>query len=181
MDLEKFLLLFLLCVNFCKSLSSKAQRHSPPSLQPLSCLALGLDYGTSGVRSCVIDSSTKNIVHECSISWQALPNGGNVASSESWAVALQTLTREIPLELRKKLQRICISGTSSSALIYDSTNEVVSRAPRLYNYSVVAESSAGQEAMEIIRRACPSDSGQCTYLDSGETHFVESGKSLETK
>ena len=122
-------------------------------------LFYGFDFGTSGVRCCLIDV-TKNIVHEDSLAWTDIkPNDSTMKMSESWEVAMDQLLERTPMKCRGEIQRICISGTSSSALIYDIDTGDVSREPRMYDFNVLQQSTStsndyGTRAMTAIQNVC---------------------------
>lgn len=124
-------------------------------------LSLGLDFGTSGVRSCLIDCQSEKILHEQSFAWNSLP-AGRVESSASWRDALMAVMEGVPMELRSSVAAVCCSGTSSSALLFDAASGAVSREPRMYNFNVLSASASpgydavhGRQALDLIGRACP--------------------------
>ena len=120
--------------------------------------SLGIDFGTSGVRSCLIDSQSLSVLHECSFGWQSLGEGSSVSSAASWREALIRIMDGVPKNLRGGVRRVCCSGTSSSALLYDCSSGAVTRAPRLYNFNVLSDSpspAAGKTALAQIAAACP--------------------------
>jgi D-ribulokinase len=124
-------------------------------------LFYGFDFGTSGVRCCMIDS-VKAIVHEDSLSWsniQATESALEV--SKSWELAMDQLLERTPEKFRENVERICISGTSSSALIYDVESASVSRQPRMYDFNVLLQNDKsffGEKAMTAIQLVCPKGS-----------------------
>jgi sugar (pentulose or hexulose) kinase len=123
----------------------------------LSPLFYGFDFGTSGVRCCLIDS-VRAIVHQDSLSWSSF-EGTSSSVSNSWESAMDNLLDRTPKTLRPNVQRICISGTSSTALIYDLKSNRVLRQPRMYNFNVLQEDKAiGAEAMSEIQKRCPKGS-----------------------
>lgn len=123
----------------------------------LSPLFYGFDFGTSGVRCCLIDS-VRTIVHQDSLSWSTF-EGSTSSVSDSWESAMDNLLDRTPKALRPNVQRICISGTSSTALIYDLKTSSVSRQPRMYNFNVLQEEKTiGGKAMSAIQKTCPKGS-----------------------
>ena len=82
---------------------------------------LGVDFGTSGVRACVVDS-------ECnSCWWQAFTwSESETTSTVAWRTALFDLLSTIPLALRPHLQALAINGTSATVVLLDGNllNEV---------------------------------------------------------
>lgn len=147
-------------------------------------LYLGIDYGTSGVRTCLIDADL-TIHHENNIAWSPATScsciGSGVESSErdvkngifkadcpvSWKAALYQLISDIPADKKENLSRICISGTSSTALIYDTKLKIPTRSTRLYNFNILdptnyikPETAMGNadRVMKHIKTSCPSGS-----------------------
>ena len=127
--------------------------HSP--------LYLGFDYGTSGVRTCVIQQDT-SILHENAILWKDISASDESAGKDPhyWISALYECMQTIPSSIRPHIARISVSGTSSTTLLYDQSSRCITRGPYMYDYSVVqGEFTAyGQQAMEIINQHCPKGS-----------------------
>jgi len=126
-------------------------------------LSLGLDFGTSGVRSCVIQYNKGNrnvaILDEQQLLWSEI----NLPSEtpKSWQYALEELVNRIPLTNRRLINRICASGTSSTAIIYDSMGCKVQedRGTRMYNFNIMdSDAQLGKKVMDIIKSRCPADS-----------------------
>lgn len=130
----------------------------------LHALSLGFDFGTSGVRACLIDSGKTNaILHEGSLSWTDIPSveADQRACATAWINALEQLITNIPSDMRCRVQHMCLSGTSASALLVrHGANGLytVSRPPRMYDYNVVTQTSWGKDAMEIVKQFSPLDS-----------------------
>ena len=128
--------------------------------------SLGIDFGTSGVRSCLIDASSQSILHENSFSWQSLGSESSVSSAASWRDALMKVMSGVPPEARSAVRSVCCSGTSSSALLYDAKSGVVTRNPRMYNFNVLVDAQsgssgddgAGKAALALISANCPAGS-----------------------
>ncbi len=120
-------------------------------------LSVGLDFGTSGVRRCIINQETLSIENECNILWSEIPQNlpsscsravlaqGMGADESSWTYALLSLLYKIPQSLKPRIDKICISGTSASCLIYDHSKGIVTRKPRMYSYNILAENPAPDE------------------------------------
>ena len=106
-------------------------------------LSLGIDFGTSGARSAVIDNDRN-------ICW--LNNQPFVASAQPldqiWAQTLWQLLDRIPPEIKKNISRIAIDGTSSTVLICDGGGQVLG-APLLYN------DDRGKIGLEQVRSIAP--------------------------
>ncbi|ANJ68287.1 carbohydrate kinase [Halothiobacillus diazotrophicus] len=104
-------------------------------------LYLGLDFGTSGARACVIadlgDERTE-------IEEFARLEFGELAESElagGWRQVLFDLIADLPLGLRKRLAAIAISGTSGTVLACDGALNPL-HPPLLYNDARATEESA---------------------------------------
>ena len=99
------------------------------------------------------------IRHEGQLLWR---NEGLTADSPtSWLTALEQLINGIPDTLRSNIDRICVSGTSSSAIIYDCESAAVStsRGTRMYNFNIRDHASVlAEQAMKLILNRCPIDS-----------------------
>ncbi len=98
---------------------------------------LGLDFGTSGARACVID-------HDRSIVWEqrvAYPDPAKQTPIE-WRAALHTLLSALPKLLAARLDGLAIDGTSGTVLLSDQTLEPCSAA--LLYHDNRAQIQAGQ-------------------------------------
>jgi D-ribulokinase len=91
-------------------------------------LYLGIDFGTSGARSVVIDEEG-SIQHQARYPF-GMSSDSNLA--RDWQVALFSLLEQIPGAIRQEIQAIAIDGTSSTVLLCDAAGNPVS-APLLYN------------------------------------------------
>lgn len=124
-------------------------------------LFYGFDFGTSGVRCCLIDS-VRNIVYEDSLTWSSMEVlTPKVDVAKSWEMALDQLLGRTPEVYRERIMRMCISGTSSSALIYDTETSAISRQPRMYDFNVLKQGAVGDyggKAIEAIQKTCPKGS-----------------------
>ena len=88
-------------------------------------LYLGLDFGTSGARSLVLDRSG-------TIHFQANYPFTNSSSVAEWQTALMSLIEQIPQPLRSQICAIAIDGTSSTVLLCDLDGQPIAE-PILYN------------------------------------------------
>lgn len=84
-------------------------------------MKLGLDFGTSGARSAVLDSRN-GLVFETALPYPA-PGLSSVAA---WTEALQSLLERIPASLRESIKAIATAGTSGTCLICDDTGAPMS-------------------------------------------------------
>ncbi|MBI5753361.1 MAG: FGGY-family carbohydrate kinase [Hydrogenophilales bacterium] len=87
-------------------------------------LYLGLDFGTSGARTQVIDANGSLIAQaHCSY---------DINQWQSWLHALTWLFATLPAPVRHRIKAIAIDGTSSTVLLCDETNTPL-HPPQLYN------------------------------------------------
>jgi sugar (pentulose or hexulose) kinase len=109
-------------------------------------LALGIDFGTSGVRGAIVDSQKRVI-------WQERQTYSAPAPDipQSWKTALFNLLSHIPSELTYRLNRICIDGTSSTVLLCDELGQPLTQ-PLMYN------DHRGSTVLEQIRAFAPAQS-----------------------
>ena len=76
---------------------------------------LGIDFGTSGARSCVIDAEGAIIAED-------KRDFGNLAEHEragTWREALWDLVASLPPAIRSQLSDIALDGTSGTVLACD--------------------------------------------------------------
>jgi D-ribulokinase len=106
-------------------------------------LSLGIDFGTSGARSVVIDNDRN-------ICWSASQPfvGSESAPHQVWAKTLGQLIAEIPLALKNNIGRMAIDGTSSTVLLCDVAGQVLGE-PLLYN------DDRGKIGLEQVRSIAP--------------------------
>jgi sugar (pentulose or hexulose) kinase len=111
-------------------------------------LYLGFDFGTSGVRTVLIDDSAA-LQHLLSYSWQLTTIAqSNLATS--WKAALWHLIEQIPQKLRSEIRAIAIDATSSTVLLCDEVGEPVAE-PLIYN------DGRGLEVMETLKSIAPAN------------------------
>lgn len=122
-------------------------------------LHLGLDFGTTGARVCVVDSDGV-IVHEDRAAYPD-PEGQNPLD---WREALLALLSRLPASVAAQLQGIAIAGTSGTVLLCDDDLEPISPA-LLY-----PDSRAGAQASTLASIAppehtvCSATSGLAKFL-----------------
>lgn len=110
---------------------------------------LGLDFGTSGARACVLDDCK-------SIRWEqrvAYPDAAR-QTAQDWRDALHVLLGGLPQALAATLQGIAIDGTSGTVLLCDQTLQAIGPA-LLYN-----DGRATAQASQLAALA-PDHSGVC--------------------
>jgi D-ribulokinase len=91
-------------------------------------LCLGIDFGTSGARACVIDP-------EGEVQAQVRDRFTTVTPSDlaaSWQKSLWSLLEQLPESIRERVGAIAINGTSSTVLLCDGQGEPIA-APILYH------------------------------------------------
>ena len=120
---------------------------------------LGLDFGTSGARACVINAGGE-------VMWKqhfvyAKPE---IQTPEDWREALHALLSELPANLASELQGLTIDGTSGTVLLCDATLAPISEV-LLYQ-----DQRAKQQANEL-KSIAPSGHAVCTAT-SGLSKFL---------
>ena len=70
----------------------------------------GLDFGTSGVRITIINKK-KDVIYSSSIT-----EGYDLNKPKSWLLICEALLSDIPYEIKQKLERVSVSGTSGTLL-----------------------------------------------------------------
>jgi sugar (pentulose or hexulose) kinase len=102
---------------------------------------LGIDFGTSGARACVIDATGK-AVHQDRVAYRDPLS----QTPEDWQDALFQLLSGLPEQAKSSLATIAIDGTSGTVLLTDETGVPVGPA-LLY-----ADNRAALEASDIATR-----------------------------
>ena len=79
----------------------------------------------------------------------------DVEDPSKWLEALNTLLHSIPVEMKKQVKSICISGTSSTCLMVDKRTHLPSRnrkkTVKLYNWDGMKHPS-GEKVIELIKK-----------------------------
>ncbi len=122
-------------------------------------LYLGLDFGTSGARACVLDQ-TETIIHD---DRHHYPHA-TAQTPLDWREALHTLLKRLPPTTAAKLQGIAIAATSATVLLCDEELEPTSHAVLYF------DSRAKQEA-EQLKQVAPPDHIVCSAT-SGLAKFL---------
>ncbi len=86
---------------------------------------LGLDFGTSGARACVLDEAGEQV-------FESRAAYADAANPQHWRTALFDLIAALPADIRADLCALAIDGTSGTLLATDAAFEPVSPA-LLYN------------------------------------------------
>lgn len=104
---------------------------------------LGIDFGTSGARCCVIDSAGATLSSSKAVYASDAPS----ARSAAWADALFGLLDAIPADVKARVATIAIDGTSSTALLLDADTGEELAPPKMYNEAQAPEIVALVKAM----------------------------------
>jgi len=132
---------------------------------------LGLDFGSSGARACVLDQAG-DIVHEDRSDFGDLLK----QSPQDWRVALQILLRQLPAPVASRLQRIALNATSASVLLCDAELQPVS--PALLYHDARAHDQA--TALQLLAPAghivCSPSSGLAKFLWLTQNHEYENAE-----
>ena len=90
----------------------------------------GLDFGTSGVRLCIIDNQQQMIAEE-KINYAGY-TVCDQQTGEGWWCACCHLFRKIPEKIRKRIGYLSVDGTSGTVLLVDQQGEAITN-PLLYS------------------------------------------------
>jgi D-ribulokinase len=119
---------------------------------------LGLDFGTSGARSCLIDA-TSQVVHQGRIAY-ADPDRQQPAD---WRRALLDLLARLPQDAKSSLSAIAIDGTSGTALLAEDTGTPVGPALLYFDSCAVLEAREIDTRVGLHTAATPT-SGLTKFL-----------------
>ncbi len=106
-------------------------------------LALGIDFGTSGVRAIALDGSAQ--IHAL------VKTSYDISDCGSWRSALWHILDTLPLDIKLAIRAIAINGTSSTVLAVSAQGQPMTQ-PVLYNFQ------CDQSTQEQLDRLVPSDS-----------------------
>jgi xylulokinase len=126
---------------------------------------LGIDFGTSGARACVIDTQ-KTMLWEQSVGYP----DPTTQTPQEWCRVLYQLLGLLPNHLARELRGIAIDGTSGTVLLCDERLEPVTPT-LLYN-----DSRAGVQAAQLNTIApenhtvCTATSGLAKFLWLTQQH-----------
>jgi D-ribulokinase len=120
---------------------------------------LGLDFGSSGARACVID-------HDKSIVWEQHIVYSDPArqTPAEWRAALHSLLSALPQHIASSLQGLAIDGTSGTVLLCDAGLEPCSPA-------LLYHDNRAQQQAEQLKAIAPRNSPVCTAT-SGLAKFL---------
>jgi sugar (pentulose or hexulose) kinase len=118
---------------------------------------LGLDFGTSGARACVIDDDQ-------AIVWEQRVAFPSEQTPVDWRTALHTLLSALPKDIAAQLHGLAIDGTSGTVLLCDAEMKPVS--PALLYHDNRAQQQA--EQLKAIAHngntVCTATSGLAKFL-----------------
>ena len=120
---------------------------------------LGLDFGTSGARTCVVDEA-ETIVHD---DRHTYPNGA-LQTPLAWREALHALLKRLPAAVSAELKHIAIAATSSTVLLCDEELEPISPA-------LLYSDARAQKEAEYLKQIAPTDHIVCSAT-SGLAKFL---------
>ena len=120
---------------------------------------LGLDFGTSGARVCVVDK-VETIIHEDVIYY---PDAAS-QSPLTWREALHTLLKRLPATIAAELQSIAIAATSATVLLCDKELEPTTSAFLYFDSRARAESEQLKQLAPPDHIACSASSGLAKFL-----------------
>ena len=106
-------------------------------------LALGIDFGTSGVRAAVVNPQR----HLC---WEYRSSYPDLPAPENWRQALFTLLENLPSVIGGQVGRVAIDGTSATVLLCDRVGQSLTP-PLIYNHPC-------RDALAAVRQIVPPDS-----------------------
>lgn len=114
-------------------------------------LALGIDFGTSGVRAAVVDPQR----HLC---WQYRQGYPDLPAPACWRQALFALLKALPGAIAPQIGRVAIDGTSATVLLCDPAGESLTP-PLLYNHYC-------RESLETVKALAPAQSPAASATSS---------------
>lgn len=120
---------------------------------------LGLDFGTSGARVCVVDK-VGTIIHE---DHTCCPDTA-LQSHLNWREALHTLLKRLPAMIAAELQSIAIAATSATVLLCDKELEPTTPALLYFDNRARAESEQLKQLAPPGHIVCSASSGLAKFL-----------------
>jgi len=120
---------------------------------------LGLDFGTSGARVCVVDK-VGIIIHEDHIFY---PDAA-LQIHLNWREALHTLLKRLPAAIAAELQSIAIAATSATVLLCDKELEPTTPALLYFDNRAREESEQLTQLAPPGHIVCSASSGLAKFL-----------------
>ncbi|MBD0336341.1 MAG: FGGY-family carbohydrate kinase [Cyanobacteria bacterium Co-bin13] len=118
-------------------------------------VALGIDFGTSGARAAVLDS-THQVVEQVRCAYPATQADG---IAEGWRKTLFALLDQLSPEWRERVSAIAIDATSSTVLLCDAQGQPLTD-PLLYN------DARGRSLVPQVAQAAPPGHTVCSSTSS---------------
>lgn len=168
-----FFILFFLDVESLKSpfFSNRGFRSSQ---QLNECrYSLGIDFGTSGVRACLINRSEKfeaesiKIIEDVEMKYSDYYDIRGMDATvgqnhDDWINVMLLLLGKISKSNIPMIGAVSLCGTSGSALVFDKSRNMVTRNVRMYDYNVLKGNrnmdNIGENTMQIIENFSSSGS-----------------------
>lgn len=122
-------------------------------------LYLGLDFGTTGARACVLDESG-DIAHEERIAYR----DAATQTPEDWRETLHALLRGLPPAIAGKLQRIAVDATSATVLLCDERLQPVSPTLLYHDARAQAQARRLQQLAPPGHTVCSASSSLAKFL-----------------
>ena len=120
---------------------------------------LGMDFGTSGARACVLNAAG-DIVHVDRIDYR----DAEEQTPEDWREALHILLRQLPAAIAAQLQRIALDATSSTVLLCDAKLQPVSRALPYNDARALVQAEQLKALAPAGHTVCNASSGLAKFL-----------------
>ncbi|CAH1904603.1 D-ribulose kinase [Candidatus Nitrotoga sp. HW29] len=120
---------------------------------------LGLDFGTSGARVCVVDKAGA-ITHEDHIFYP----DAVLQIHLNWREALHTLLKRLPATIATELQSIAIAATSATVLLCDKELEPTASALLYFDNRAQEESEQLKQLAPPGHIVCSASSGLAKFL-----------------
>jgi sugar (pentulose or hexulose) kinase len=120
---------------------------------------LGLDFGSSGVRACVID-------HKESVVWQRRHSFDDPSSQtpREWRMALYDMLHHLPHGIRRTLQGVSVDGTSSTAMLCNAALEPCSPVLFYHDHRAVDQALRLRGIAPANHIVCAATSGLAKFL-----------------
>ncbi len=135
---------------------------------------LGLDFGTTGARACVLDEAG-TIAHEQRSAYRDAAG----QTPQDWREALHALLRGLPQHIAARLQRIAVDATSATVLLCDTELHPVSPALLYHDARAHAQAEQLKQLAPAGHSVCSASSGLAKFLwltqhaDTGKaSHFL---------
>ena len=129
---------------------------------------LGLDFGTTGARACVVDSAGV-ITHSDHIDY----HNPATQTPEDWRTALLSLLQRIPQPISEQLLAIAVDATSSTVLLCDGDLTPLAPALLYQDARAIAQASSLKKMAPPGHMVCSPTSGLAKFLWLAENSDIE--------